>query len=355
MTHPVRGFARAGLACLALFVATSGAQAQDWATREVCEPPRIAVFDEVFAPEGAAELDRRAALIPNSTGRFWRVTAPDGGISYLWGTMHSSHRSVLDLPDTVLDAIKGASRVALEIDPRFPDRESHDRFMQGADVYRPAQSSFRFTDLGLPGDIEENLGNRLASLGWPRTALDQLKFGTLAELLLYDPCEDFTGGVLPTQDSFIQTLAHIQDIPILQLEPRNRLSNKLNTPGNEDLARAIIGTYAIYLSPGATPEARATGLGLYQQGRVGVMMAWDHAQISAALGNEGPALYAQMTDYLVDERNVDFVTAARDALEQGGLFVAVGNFHLPGDTGMIELLRAEGFTVTRIALPGEAP
>ncbi|SNS96375.1 TraB/GumN family protein [Antarctobacter heliothermus] len=355
MAHPVRGFARAGLACLALIFAASAAQAQDWATREVCEPPRIAVFDEVFAPEGAEELDRRAALIPNATGRFWRVTAPGGGTSYLWGTMHSSHRSVLDLPDTVLDALKGASRVALEIDPRFPDRESHDRFMQGADVYRPAPSGFRFADLGLPGDIEHNLGNRLTSLGWPRTALDQLKFGTLAELLLYDPCEDFTGGVLPTQDSYLQTLAHIQGIPILPLEHRNRLSNKLNTPGNEDLARAIIGTYAIYLSPGATPEARATGLGLYQQGRVGVMMAWDRAQISAALGNEGPALYARMTDYLVDERNVDFVNAARDALEQGGLFVAVGNFHLPGDKGMIELLRAEGFTITRIALPGEAP
>lgn len=355
MPRPIPGIARAALASLALLVTASGAQAQAWATREVCEPPRIAVFDEVFAPEGAEDLQRRADLIPNATGRFWRVTAPGGGTSYLWGTMHSSHRSVLDLPGPVLDALRAASRVTLEIDPRFPDRESHDSYMQGADVYRPADSEFRFADLGLPGDIEENLGNRLASLGWPRSALDQLKFGTLAELLLYDPCEDFTGGVLPTQDSYIQTLAHIQGTPILPLEHRNRLSNKLNTPGNKDLARAIIGTYAMYLSPGATPEARATSLGLYQQGRVGMMMAWDSAQISAALGNEGPALYARMTDYLVDERNVDFVTAARDALLQGGLFVAVGNFHLPGDTGLIELLRAEGFTITRIALPGEAP
>lgn len=355
MAKPVRGFARATLASLALLVAASGAQAQAWATREVCEPPRITVHDTVFAPEGAEELGRRAALIPNSTGRFWRITAPGGGISHLWGTMHSSHRTVLDLPDDVLDALKTARQVALEIDPRFPDRESHDRFMRGDNVYRPARSGFRFADLGLPRDIERHLGNRLVSLGWPRSALDQLKFGTLAELLLYDPCEDFAGGVLPTQDSYLQTLAHIDGIPILPLEDSDRLSRKLNTPGNEALARAIIGTYAVYLSPGATPEARATAFALYREGRIGMAMAWDRAQVSAALGNEGPALYALMTDYLVDERNVDFVTAAREALTAGGLFVAVGNFHLPGEQGMIALLRQGGFDVTRVPLPGEAP
>ncbi|WP_417209662.1 TraB/GumN family protein [Antarctobacter sp.] len=354
MPKPIRGFARAALASFVLLVAAPAAQAQAWATREVCEPPRIAIHDEVFAPEGAAELARRAALIPNATGRFWRITAPSGGTSYLWGTMHSSHRSVLDLPQPVLDALHGASQVALEIDPTFPDRASHENFIRSNDVYRPTQSNFRFADLGLPGDIENNLGIRLESLGWPRESLDLLKFGTLAELLLFDPCEDFAAGVLPTQDSYIQTLAHIEGIPILPLEDSDRLSQKLNTPGNEGLARAIIGTYAIYLTPGATPEARATALGLYAEGRVGMMMVWDHAQVSAALGNEGPALYARMTDYLVDERNADFVTAARDALTQGGLFVAVGNFHLPGDKGMIELLRAEGFEVSRIPLPGEA-
>lgn len=355
MTGRVRDLLRGGLACLGLLAAAAPAVAQDWATRDLCFPPRIEIHDEVFAPEGRAELEARAAAIPNATGRFWRIMAPDGAVSYLWGTMHSSHRSVLDLPDTVRKALTGADQLGLEIDPTFPDRESHDAYMRGDDVYRADGSVTAYRDLELPERFEQHLVTRLGALGWSRDALPELKLGTLAELLLYDPCEDFSAGVLPSQDSYLQTLAHIEGIPVLPLENSDRLSAKLNTPGNEDLARAIIGTYAVYLLPGATPEARASALALYRTGQVGLMMAWDKAQVTAALGNEGPALYARMTDYLVDERNEDFVNAARDALTRGGVFIGVGNFHLPGKNGMIELLRAEGFDVTRVPLPGEAP
>ncbi|MBW4981575.1 TraB/GumN family protein [Mameliella sp. CS4] len=355
MTGRVRDLLRGGLACLGLLAAAAPAVAQDWATRDLCFPPWIEIHDEVFAPEGRAELEARAAAIPNATGRFWRIMAPDGAVSYLWGTMHSSHRSVLDLPDTVRKALTGADQLGLEIDPTFPDRESHDAYMRGDDVYRADGSVTAYRDLELPERFEQHLVTRLGALGWSRDALPELKLGTLAELLLYDPCEDFSAGVLPSQDSYLQTLAHIEGIPVLPLENSDRLSAKLNTPGNEDLARAIIGTYAVYLLPGATPEARASALALYRTGQVGLMMAWDKAQVTAALGNEGPALYARMTDYLVNERNEDFVNAARDALTRGGVFIGVGNFHLPGENGMIELLRAEGFDVTRVPLPGEAP
>ena len=350
-----RVLARATALCLALVGATTGVLAQEWATKALCNPPRIAVFDEAFAPETRTELDARAAEIPNSTGRFWQVTAPNGAISHLWGTMHSSHRSVLDMPDQVLETLQNARRVALEIDPTHPDRQSYSRFIKGDGLYRPLRSNFRFADLSLPREIERHLGNRLVALGWPRQALDELTFGGLSELLLFDPCEDFSAGGLPTQDSYIQTLAHIAGIPILGLEPVDRLPRKLNQPENADLARALIATYAVYLLPDATTEQRATAFALYQEGRVGLSMVWDAASVIHALGDDGPDLYRTMTDYLVDERNADFVAAARSDLDRGGLFVAVGNFHLPGTKGMVEMLRGEGFKVTRIPLPGEVP
>jgi uncharacterized protein len=35
-------------------------------------------------------------------------------------------------------------------------------------------------------------------------------------------------------------------------------------------------------------------------------------------------------------------------LKGGGAFIAVGALHLPGKTGLIERLRAEGYTVTKV-------
>jgi uncharacterized protein YbaP (TraB family) len=346
---------RTAALCFALAAAASGAHAQSWATHAFCDPAEIIVDDAVFAPQGRSELEDQAAAIPNANGRFWRVTSSTGAVSHLWGTMHSSHQTVLDLPEAVLTTLDGAQKVALEIDPTFPDRDSYARYIRGDDLFRPLRSNFRFSDLGLSRDIERHLGNRLVSLGWHRGALDEMTFGGLSNLLLFDPCEDFTAGVLPTQDSYIQTRAHIAGIPLLALEPTDRLPQKLNQSDNADLARAIIATYAIYLLPGATAQHRATALALYKEGRIGLLMAWDAASVIGPLGDEGPDLYARMTDYLLNERNIDFVEAAGASLDEGGLFLAVGNFHLPGEQGIVALLRAKGFDVTRVVLPGEAP
>ncbi|WP_429538012.1 TraB/GumN family protein [Paraburkholderia youngii] len=38
-------------------------------------------------------------------------------------------------------------------------------------------------------------------------------------------------------------------------------------------------------------------------------------------------------------------------LDEGGAFVLVGVGHLPGRDGLIELLRARGYTVTPVTLP----
>lgn len=353
--RPLRPLRAAAALLLALSANAPAVQAQEWATRAFCEPETIAVLEAAFQDSDLAALERRASAIPNGIGRLWRVTSDDGMVSHLWGTMHSSHRTVLDMPDQVLDLIDTADLVALEIDPTFPSRASHDSYMQGDRLYRPAGSNFRFEDLGLPPEFETHIANRIEALGWPRSSVDDLTFGGLVDFMLYDPCEDFSAGVLPTQDSYIQTRAHIAGIPILALEPVDRLSRKLNDPGNEGLARALIASYAVYLLPGSPAAARATSLALYREGRIGLMMAWDAVEVSTTIGPEGPDLYARMSDYLVDERNRDFYRSARGALARGGLFMAVGSFHLPGEAGLIELMRADGFDVTRVPLPGEAP
>ncbi|MGB1215674.1 MAG: TraB/GumN family protein [Pikeienuella sp.] len=60
------------------------------------------------------------------------------------------------------------------------------------------------------------------------------------------------------------------------------------------------------------------------------------------------AAYDFWWDKIIVDRNHFFVRRTKSQLRRGGVVIAVGALHLPTDDGMIELLRAEGFTVTRI-------
>lgn len=327
-------------------------QAQHWATRAVCDVSDIAVFDDAFAPATRTEIENAAARIPNGVGRFWRITAPNGAVSYLWGTMHSSDPRILDLPQEVEDAIEAARVVVLEIDPIAPTRRIYERDLARSDWFRPARSNVDLVEDGLPSEILEWIRQRTHGIGWGRKAPERLTFGALAELLLSDPCDDFSAGIIPIQDSRIQTLALVEGAGILALEETGRIKARLDRPDQDEFAIDFLSVYGSYLNPEIRWQDRATVFALYLSGRIGAMMAWDRSYVSLILQDNGRAV-DRVNAYLLDERNRGFVAAAEEALQSGDVLVAVGAFHLPGEAGMVALLRNAGFEVTRIRLPGE--
>ena len=119
-------------------------------------------------------------------------------------------------------------------------------------------------------------------------------------------------------------------------------------------AEAIVAVYAAYQQPVSTNAPRSAAFQLYREGRLGLLAAWDAAYLNDVLGNSGPKALKQTDDYLLAFRNVRFVKRLQRQLSQGGVFIAVGAGHLPGPQGLVALLREEGYTLTRIVLPGEA-
>lgn len=61
---------------------------------------------------------------------------------------------------------------------------------------------------------------------------------------------------------------------------------------------------------------------------------------------ETDAGMAGFTDLLLFRRNQNWVKKLKDLMPDKTLLIAVGAGHLPGEKGMIELLRKEGYTVT---------
>lgn len=339
------------LFAIVLTLAGGPAFAQGWATRDVCDPPEVAVFDSAFAPATADEIVTAAARIPNGVGRLWRVEAPNGAVSHLWGTMHVTDPRILDLPDMVHNLIGSARVVALEIDPIYPSRRAIERDQRRSDWFRNGRSTADLSDSGLPAGVLEWIRQRTHGLGWGRDAPDRLTLGAVAELLLSDPCDDFAAGILPVQDGRIQMLGLIAGADITALEKVMRIKDQLDW-GEEDFAIDFLSVYGSYLNPETSWQDRATLMALYLDGRIAEMMAWDRAYVSHVLGDQGRAI-DRVNAYLLDARNRTFVEAAENALQEGDAFIAVGCFHLPGTQGMVALLRQRGFTVTRVALPGE--
>ena len=56
----------------------------------------------------------------------------------------------------------------------------------------------------------------------------------------------------------------------------------------------------------------------------------------------------------IDERNRRMFEAVRTHLARGRVFIAVGALHLPGETGLIALLRSAGYDLEPLPLPFSA-
>lgn len=315
------------------------------------------IHPETFTPTSFAKIEADEFDYENSRGLFWEITAPNGAVSHLWGTMHSNHPLILDLPDAV-EAQITAARVIL---PEFDFIVKSRRALELRNAYhlrlREGRRNFIFdTDsTGLSPDVIDWIASRLHGLGWGRSAANALTLGGLAEVILSDPCDDFAAGVFPIQDGRIQMLGLIAGATVKGLEHPNDLVRHLDQPENEDLALAMLAVYGSYLAPRKDARGRASIFAMYLQGRCGLMRATDAAYLKEVLKPDGAKKLALVDDYLLVERNHIFLKAARPELDEGSAFIAVGCAHLSGAQGMVSLLRNAGYTVTRIPLPGEYP
>jgi uncharacterized protein YbaP (TraB family) len=82
---------------------------------------------------------------------------------------------------------------------------------------------------------------------------------------------------------------------------------------------------------------------MYVKRQVGAAMPF---QLALAAENGVPAsAFDGFKKVLLADRNIKMRDAAIPKLEKGRAFIAVGALHLPGDTGLVALLRARGYTL----------
>ncbi len=338
---------------VALCLTSTPVVAQHWATADACriEDPRI--IESAFGPD-LAFINQMAAQEINGIGRLWKITSTEGAVSHLWGTYHSNDPTILDLPPEMDPVLSQAKVVATEYNPIPTSRRIIERQYSDERLWRSLRTSHRFS---LPNkDVEGWVKTRARALGYSERSLDTLSNLGIAEALLGDPCNDFLNGIFPIQDDRILLLGADAGAELTGLEPYDAFRTTLSRRDYQDVARAMIEVYGAYLNPENAKDGRSTSYALYQRGELGVMRAWDTAYITRIYGQDrGAELLALVDGYLVVERNQTFLQTALPLINDGGAVFAVGAFHLPGPSGMIELIRNAGHTVERVVTTGEIP
>lgn len=330
------------------------AEAQDWATPETCQIRPLADPAAALPKDERAQVERAATALPFATGRLWKITAPGGQVSHVWGTFHSSDRMVLDLPVELRTLVGQAAVLVLESDPVAANRmQLEQRALQAGLWLAPAEPDYPKT--WLAGPLRDWVTARLKAITFQEATLPRLTDAGLAALMLNDPCEDFAAGVLPVQDNRLYLAAHEAGVPVVGLERESAFLDEMSQPERRDTARAIAMVYAAYLDPDGFSPSRSAAVALYRQGRVGAMMVWNRLFLNRIFGAKQAGFLIALSDgYLLDDRNRIFLGRMKKHLDHGQALIAVGAFHLPGPGGLLAGLQAAGYGVERIHTAGEA-
>lgn len=344
------------LFCATLLFVARPAAAQDWFTAEACTLDEARINPQAYPPDLEQKYRLAAEEIPNPVGRLWRITSPGGTVSHLWGTFHTPHPLLLDLPDTFRAILGDARVVALEFDPIPDSRADLNRAFDTDLMWKPWGSTPDTRDDIRP-EVRVWIQARMADIDWDPTYFPQLTDAGLFLLLLGDPCGDFLASVLPGQDTYIAQEAYLAGTEVTGLQKPEDIALQLSDPTRAANARALIQLFGSYLGPdGADPAIRSTAFALYRQGRLAELDLWASDLLKRVYPPDEAARIERLAhDYVLVERNGFFVTAARPLLDEGGAVLAVGASHLPGELGMIEMLRDAGYDVERVPLPDEPP
>ncbi|WP_173933397.1 TraB/GumN family protein [Chelativorans sp. Marseille-P2723] len=330
------GFLAAFLAASSLLHLPARAQEKN------CEATNLLAEAEAERPHLVRQLRQEAAGIPNGKGLLWRITKGSAPTSFLFGTMHLSDTRVLDIPTSAREAFKEARVVVIETTDVLDRKRIMASIAENPDLTMfPAEEDI--TDHLAP-DEQELLAAALAERGMSLGSAARMKPWILMSLLSLSQCEisrqnkgsvvldvklaqdaQASGKHLEGLESFAEQLTALSSLP-MKLHVQGLVASLRLGSRVDDMVETLT---AIYLA-GET--------GLFMPATMGLL---DH-------GEEAAQSYVAFEEAVINSRNRVMAERAQPLLEEGGAFLAIGTMHLPGEQGLIELLREAGYSVERI-------
>jgi uncharacterized protein YbaP (TraB family) len=306
----------AALLAVYLLAGCAGREAVRAPEREMPAPA------EALAPAGAPAPENHVSL--------WKLAAPDHTI-YLLGSLHLLTPEDYPLDERFEEAYERAGTVVFETDLDALESPA----MLGSMLAKAMYGDGRTLEEALPADLYAALTERCTLLGLP---MDQLQ---------------------PFRPWFVSLMLSAQHILRMGYDPELGVDQHYYDRARRD--GKILGGLE---TPGYHIELLASFSGLDQEALLRetlleledmdaimeeVHAAWQYGDLEAIdLLNQSLREFPAIYEALIVERNRDWIDRIVQFGRDGGeVLVIVGAAHMPGDEGLIELLRARGYAVSQ--------
>lgn len=267
-------------------------------------------------------------------GLLWQVQKDGGTVNYVLGTIHSTDPRLRQLPPEIDRAIDASSLLAFELLEGAEGQALMGRAMQ----LPPGR---RLEEI-LGAELFRRTADAVAGLGVPAEALQAFKPWALSLFLIYPPIEvvRLAQGE-PAFDSWLQAEARRRGKAVQALETYEEQIAVFDGMSEAEQVAMVTDMLADH----ADIEARFNRIfRAYLKGDLSVVMAeaGDVSQVSDVAAAE------RFKVRLIDQRNRTMAARIEPLLRRDGAFIAIGAAHLPGEGGVLDLLEARGYRITRV-------
>lgn len=271
-----------------------------------------------------------SCLLMNSAhaSLLWKISGNDlEQPSYLFGTIHVICGSQFYMDERIESAVREADALMLEIDMTSP--QTMIRLQQLMVNPQGAYLQEHLSEEQLATVDEyfvENFGAGVAQLG----VLKPMALNSMV-LVAGLPCDD-----VKSYEVVLEEMASAQDMPVMELES---VEFQMSIFDDIPLAEQVEWLWDMIEDEAETQAQMAAMVDAY--------LSEDLDRLLTFM-KEDPQ-FEDHFEVLLDDRNVNWVAPIREQIHAQSTFIAVGAGHLPGDMGVIELLREAGYEVEAVS------
>jgi uncharacterized protein YbaP (TraB family) len=267
---------------------------------------------------------------------FWSIQKNGQQAGYLLGTIHSEDPRVLGFSEDFLRKLKENEVFAMEMVPDLPTLERLTAYMN----YPPGES------------LESVIGNErytalesvLSGNQVPAEFLSRMKPWAVMLTLSTPPPE--TGFFMDFSLSLRASGSGLEVVGLETLEQQLSFLENMPMPMQLSLLDQAIAEY------GRVVEVHDQMVDTYLENNLVALQLLSDEQLDAV----GKSASDYFMESGIHERNQRMAQVLLQQLETKTVFVAVGALHLPGEEGLLNILRQHGFVLNPLAKPfSESP